>query len=79
MGVVAGELLEIMDTRLAMQDEGTTNPAPSVKTATRELVEKLSIIDASETIKIITVKNELTRYVRASSGEILAEFKHDGT
>jgi len=69
----AGELLRTMRVRLEMQREGITNPPDNVKAATRALVEKLSGIDASEEIEVTYAGNLLARYIRASTGEVLAE------
>ncbi len=73
MSANAGELLEIMMVRLKMQNDGTTNPSDSAKAATRNLVERLSCINPSEDITIICSKPVLAKYVRTSTGEVLAE------
>tara|TARA_R110002167_G_scaffold364954_3_gene588273 strand:- start:147 stop:380 length:234 start_codon:yes stop_codon:yes gene_type:complete len=73
----AGELFETMKTRLKMQEEGITDPANSVKAATRELVEKLSVIDPSESIEIEISGNTKAKYIRASTGEILAKINEE--
>lgn len=77
MGANAGELLEIMNVRLKMQMEGTTDPSDSVKAATRSLVEKLSSINPSEDIKIHNKTSSLFEYIRSSTGEVLAEINLD--
>jgi len=69
----AGELLETMRVRLKMQREGTTNPAAGVKADTRALVEKLSEIDSAEEIQTLHGGRLLARYVRVSTGDVLAE------
>jgi len=73
MGMVnAGQLLSIYTTRLSMQERGVTNPSAHVKALTRQLVERLSAVEDSEGIEI-QISDERTRFVRVSSGEVLAE------
>jgi hypothetical protein len=50
MSANAGELYKTMQVRLKMQEDGTTDPPASVRTATRKLVEKLARIDPHESI-----------------------------
>lgn len=69
----AGELLETMTVRLEMQRRGITNPPAAVKKATELLVAKLAAIDPSEGIETSSAPGILARYVRARTGEVLAE------
>jgi hypothetical protein len=73
MSANAGELFEIMKVRLKMQDDGLTNPSESVKLATKALVEKLAAIDSSESIEVSFGSTPIAKYIRSSTGEVLAE------
>ena len=75
----AGELLRIMKVRLACQDEGITDPPPSVKEVTRALVRKLSQLESAEAIRIDVLSSQplVARYVRTATGEALAEISGD--
>jgi hypothetical protein len=79
MSTTAGELLDIMTTRLGMQQDGVTNPSDSVKKATRDLVEKLTPLNRKEKIKLVAGAGIEAQYVRASTGEVLAEIKDEDT
>jgi hypothetical protein len=59
-----------------MQHQGITDPPTGVKAATRALVEKLSTMDPGEEIAVFYAGSLLARYIRASTGEVLAEI-HD--
>ncbi len=52
--MTVGELLEIFTTRLTMQEDRATIPDDSIKVVTKELVEKLTLLDPKEKIDIIT-------------------------
>lgn len=73
MSANAGELCNIMKVRLKMQEQGITNPSASVKAATKQLVEKLGCIPASESIEIIICNKSTAKYIRTVTGEILVE------
>ncbi|QMU61674.1 MAG: hypothetical protein GKR92_08180 [Gammaproteobacteria bacterium] len=73
MSTRAGELIEIMKTRLEMQKDGITKPPPSVKIATETLVERLSEMEMDERIEINTDTESVAKYIHSSTGEILAE------
>jgi len=75
----AGELLRIMKVRLACEDEGITDPPSAVKEVTRALVHKLSQLESAEEIKIDVLLSQplVARYVRAATGEALAELSTD--
>lgn len=73
MSANAGELFETMKVRLKMQEEGITDPSSSVKSATIALVQKLSAIDPSEDIEVTFGELSIAKYIRASTGEVLAE------
>ena len=74
MSTTAEALLNIMSVRLAMQESGTTKPHPSAALATRQLVQKLSVLAPSESIEIsYTLEPFHARYVRSQTGEVLAE------
>jgi len=73
MSANAGELFETMKYRLQMQNEGITNPPSSVKAATEVLVEKLASIDATESIEVSFGNGTKVKYIRSSTGEVLAE------
>ena len=75
----AGELLKTMKVRLEMQTEGIANPSKSVKAATRSLVEKLSDIDPQEDVEVTWSNLVLAKYVRVSTGEVLAEINEQDT
>jgi len=79
MSTTAGELLDIMSTRLGMQQDGVTNPSASVKKATRDLVEKLTLLNRKEKIKLVCGSGIKVQYIRASNGEVLAEIKEEDT
>ncbi|WP_417386504.1 hypothetical protein [Gimesia sp.] len=75
MSVSASELLSTYVIRLKMQKEGITNPSDHVKEVTSQLVNRLSELDGSEKI---TIENEadVTRFVVAKTGEVLAELEN---
>jgi len=79
MSTKAGELLEIMAIRPGMQEDGVTTPSPSVKRATKALVKNLTPLNPEEEITIVSGSGIETKYVRASTGEVLAEKKEDDT
>jgi hypothetical protein len=69
-----------MTIRHSLQLEGRSHPHPSVVEATRQLVEKLAQLDPTETIDIIVVAENpvLAQYIRAKTGELLAEIDTGG-
>ena len=71
----AGALLEIYSLRMGMQEHGTTHPSQYGRNLARLLVEKLSQLDSSEEIEIVTSENGKlpAKFVRAVTGEVLAE------
>jgi len=73
----AGELLEVMQTRLEMQTDGIANPSDSIKAVTRTLVEKLSALDPKERIEIVAIEPSSGKYIRLATGEVLAEIKEE--
>lgn len=77
MAASAGEIYETMKVRLGMQGDGVTNPRSAVKTATRELVEKLSKIDSNEEVEVSFSEASAAKYVRVLTGEILAEIPRE--
>ncbi|KIF83301.1 hypothetical protein TSA66_24655 [Noviherbaspirillum autotrophicum] len=62
-----------------MQEDGITRPSPTVVQATRKLVERLATLSPDEQIEIEYTNPPLyVRYIRHSTGEILAEIRqHD--
>ena len=64
-----------MTARLKMQDEGIASPLQSVKDATRQLVSQLALLAPEEEIDIVVVEKQPlhARYVRAKTGQVLAE------
>jgi len=78
MSTSVGALRNIMTVRLAMQDSGTTKPHPSVVKATRQLIEKLAVLDPTESVEISYIVEPFhVKYIRAQTGEILAEILED--
>lgn len=74
MSTTSSELLKIMSMRLAMLESGVTNPHPSAAAATRLLVERLSSLPHDEAVQIACTEDPLhARYIRTSTGEVLAE------
>jgi hypothetical protein len=74
MTTTAEELLNIMSVRLSMQEDGITKPRPSVVLATKQLVEKLSVLSPTEGVEITyTLEPFHARYIRSQTGEVLAE------
>jgi hypothetical protein len=74
MSTTAEALLNIMSVRLSMQEAGTIKPHPSGVLATRQLVEKLSVLAPNESVEIsYTLEPFNVRYVRIQTGEVLAE------
>jgi hypothetical protein len=71
-------LLNIMKVRESLQDDGITPPHPAVRAATRQLVSRLSVIEPEERIEVSCEVNPLhARYIRALTGEVLAEIQID--
>jgi hypothetical protein len=70
-------LLRIMSVQRAMQMEGTTRPAPAVREATKELVDKLAGLDSTEAINVVVIAEEPlhSQYLRVKIGELLAEIR----
>lgn len=79
MSAKAGDLLNIMDLRLRIQQDRDTNPAEAIKVATKLLVEKLSKIDPNEDIVINAVNSNgvFAQYIRKKTGVVLAELRDD--
>jgi len=76
MSTTVGELLRTMSIRLSMIDDGVTNPHPAVTAATRLLVDRLSALPADEGIQVASFESPLlARYIRASTGDVLAEIR----
>ncbi len=75
--MTVGELLEIFTARLAMQENGVTNPNDLIKVVTKELVEKLTLLYPQEKIDIITGVGNMGKYVHSATGEVLAEIRVD--
>jgi len=72
----ARSLLNILSVRESMQDDDITHPHPAVRAATRQLVSRLSVIEPEEHIEVSCEVNPLhARYVRALTGEVLAEIQ----
>ena len=61
-----------------MQDDGITQPHPAVRSATRQLVSRLSVIEPDERIEVSCEVDPLhARYIRVQTGEVLAEIQVD--
>ena len=74
----AGELLETMTVRLQMQRQGLTNPRKSVCVAMELLVERLANVSPTEHVEVHSFPCVLARYLRVTTGEVLAEIpEHD--
>ena len=70
----AGELLRIMSVRESLHEEGKVPRHPSVVSATRLLVSKLSLLPADELIEIKFEGDPICAwYLRCQTGEVLAE------
>jgi len=69
--LTAKMLLEVMSTRLAMQQEGITNPPESIKIVTKKLVEELSLLPEEEKISIVINKDH-GKYIQESTSKVLA-------
>ncbi|HEY6873052.1 MAG TPA: hypothetical protein VI298_10045 [Geobacteraceae bacterium] len=68
----AKELLKVMTTRLAMQQNEIIKPQEAIKTATEALVGQLELFPEEEKISII-IEGESAKYVQESTGKVLAE------
>jgi hypothetical protein len=66
-----------MTVRHDMQVKGITHPQPSVVNATKQLVEKLAKLDPLEAIDVVVLAEDPVhaQYIRAKTGELLAEIK----
>jgi hypothetical protein len=73
----AGKLLKIYQLRMAMQEDGTTKPSEVGRKLTRLLVEKLSQLDSTDEIEIES-DDHLAKFIRAATGETIAEIALDG-
>jgi len=73
----AGNLLKIWTLRMRMQEDGITHPSEAGQNLAKLLVEKLSQLDSSEAIEIVTAEgDELpAKFVRMATGETVAEIK----
>lgn len=79
MSTTAKKLLGIMRVRLSMLDEGIIKPSLAVSEATRQLVERLSVLPPGERIRIeYTTEPFHAQYIRNSTNELLAEFWQHG-
>lgn len=76
-GTSAESLLRIMTIRHDMQIKGITHPHPAVVTATKELIEKLTKLDPTESIDVVVVAEDPVhaQYKRTKTGELLAEIR----
>lgn len=77
MSTTAGELLDIMTTRLGMQEDGVTDPSASVKKATRNLMERLTPLNPREKIKVVCGADMHAKYIRVKTKEVISEIKPD--
>jgi len=73
----AKELLKVMRTRLTLQEKGITNPPEVIKTATKALVDQLSLFPDEEIISIVIEENN-GKYTQQSTGKVLAEIPRRG-
>ncbi len=76
MTVRVENLLDVMNIRYSMQNEGLTTPSQHVKDVTKTMIDKLSRLEKSEEIEIMVFEQEPllhSKYVRKLTGEILAE------
>ncbi len=73
MNTTVEKLLPDIAFRLEMIEKGAINPPNQVKEMTRQLVKKLSQLDPREEIKTTHNERSLVQYMRASTGEVLAE------
>lgn len=79
MSTTANELLSDMRVRLAMLEQKIIEPSSAVSEATRELVERLSVLPANERIRVEYTTGALyARYIRDSTNELLAELRQVG-
>jgi hypothetical protein len=63
-----------MSVRESLHEEGRVRPHPSVVSATRELVSKLSLLPPEERIEIKYEVDPIRAwYLRCHTGEVLAE------
>ena len=75
----AREVLSIMTTRLQMQNDGFTNPPENIKKYTKELVNKLSLLDGDEEIELEIINENKVKTIRVATGEIIAERDDENT
>lgn len=75
MVMTAKTLLYDMNVRLQMQEKGVTSPPQSIKDATRKLVSELKLLAPDEVIDSVVVSETPLhiRYIRAKTGQVLAE------
>jgi hypothetical protein len=81
MGITnAGALLKNYSLKKAMHEDGVTHPSEYGRNLIRLLVEKLSQLDSSEEIDIVTAENGglPAKFVRVATGEVLAEVQEQG-
>jgi len=73
MTTTARELLDIMNVRLAMLEEGLIKPSSAVAEATRDLVDRLADLASDEKVEIVYTTDPLhVEYIRSSTNEVLA-------
>lgn len=79
MSTTARQLLNIMSVRLSMLESSTTNADQVVALATKQLVERLALLAPDEPVEVTYTVNPLhVKYLRQSSGEVLAEWQKTG-
>ncbi|MDO8652996.1 MAG: hypothetical protein Q7R66_12480 [Undibacterium sp.] len=81
MATTAKVLLFDMNVRLKMQEEGITSPPQSIKDVTRQLVSELKALVPEEVIDVVVVSEAPlhARYIRAKTGQVLAEIHGQNT
>lgn len=75
MSTTAQALLDVMTTRLRMQEKGVTNPPKSIGDVTKSLVSQLAALPPDEPIQVVVLRKQPlhAQYIQEQTGLVLAE------
>ena len=75
MSTTAQALLDVMTTRLRMQENGVTNPPQSIRNVTKSLVSQLAALPPDDPIQVVVLRKKPlhAQYIQERTGFILAE------
>jgi hypothetical protein len=75
MSTTAQALLDVMTSRLRMQENGVTNPPQSIRDVTKSLVRQLAALPPDDPIQVVVLRKRPlhAQYIQEHTGFVLAE------